>query len=81
MFGVLDEPVDHFGFQLVTKGARPKPQADELGDFVTNRNQFEALLGDKQTHKARNNMVPPIAQMDSTRYGGSAAAYWLQPQA
>ena len=63
IFGVLDEAVDHFGFQLLTKGARPKPQTAVLGDFIANRNQFEALLGDTQTYKARNKMVQPIAQL------------------
>ena len=69
IFGVLDEPVDHFGFQHVTKCARPKPQTAVLGDFVTNRNRFEALLGDKQTYKARNKIVRPAtseAQLAST---------------
>ena len=80
---MLDEPVDRFGFQPVTSGARPRPQNAVLGDFVTNRTRFEALLGDKQTYKARNKIVRPAtsdAQPAPTRYGGSAAAYWLQPK-
>ena len=70
--GILPEAL-----QAVSNKARGIPQAALLGDFITNRNQSEAMFGDKQTYKARNKMVPPIAQLDSTRCGGSAAAYWL----
>ena len=81
IFGVLDKSVDRFGFQPVINGARPRPQNAVLGDFVTNRNRFEALIEDKQVYKARNKIVRPATvdtQPVSTRHEDSTTTIWLQ---
>ena len=59
-----------------TKALRPSCWATSLRLGTNLRRCFET---NRRTRHAT--MVLPIAQMDSTRYGSSAAAYWLQPQA
>ena len=73
--------MDHFGFQPVINGARPRPQNAVLVDFVTNRNRIEALIQDKHVYKARNKIVRPVTfdtQQVSTRHEDSTTAIWLQ---